>query len=69
VFTVQGYSHEPGSGSVTVSKTTRKDALETAVGLLDQGIPVVTMIGDGRTYTVAEFALTLREKQPCPQRP
>ena len=57
VFTVRGYSHEPGTVSVTVSKATREDALATAIEMLEQGIPIVTIIGDGRTYTTTEFAL------------
>ena len=57
VFTVRSYSHEPGTGSVTVSKATREDALATAIEMLEQGIPIVTIIGDGRTYTTTEFAL------------
>jgi hypothetical protein len=58
VFTVRGYSHEPRTGSVTVSKATREDALATAIELLERGIPIVTIMGDGRTYTTTEFALT-----------
>ena len=58
MFTVRSYSHEPGTGSVTVSKATREDTLVTAVELLERGIPIVTILGDGRTYTTTEFALT-----------
>ena len=62
MFTVQGYSHESGAGSVTVSKKTRAGALATAIDFLDQGIPIVTIIGDGRTCTAEQFALTLGEE-------
>jgi hypothetical protein len=55
----QATSNKPGEGSFTVTKATRKDALETAVGLLDQGIASVTITGDdGRIYTTPEFAKT-----------
>lgn len=31
---------------------------------LDQGMPSVTIFGDSRTYTAAEFALTLVKNMP-----
>jgi hypothetical protein len=59
-FIVQATSNKPGEGSFTVTKATRKDALETAVGLLGQGLSSVTIIGDnGRVYTTPEFAKTI----------
>jgi hypothetical protein len=46
-------------GIVKVTKDTRTDALETANDFLNQGFPFVTIVGDGRVYTVEEFALTI----------
>ena len=37
---------------------TRSDALQTARRFLDQGFSFVAIIGDGRVYTVEEFAPT-----------
>ena len=42
-----------------VTKATREDALATAKDFLDQGMPFVTVVADGRVYTVEEFALTI----------
>ena len=58
VFIVQGKPREP-EGIVNVTKNTRKDALETANDFLNEGFPFVTIIGDGRVYTVEEFAMTI----------
>ena len=58
MFIVQGKPREP-EGIVKVTKDTRTDALETANDFLNQGFPFVTIVGDGRIYTVEEFALTI----------
>ena len=58
VFIVQGKPREP-EGIVKVTKTTRRDALEAANDFLNQGIPFVTIVADGRVYTAEEFALTI----------
>ena len=58
MFIVQGKPREP-EGIVKVTRTTRKDALETANDFLKQGIPFVTIIADGRVYTVEEFAMSI----------
>jgi hypothetical protein len=58
VFIVQGKPREP-EGIVKVTKTTRKEALEAATKFLDEGMPFVTIVADGRVYTVEEFALTI----------
>jgi hypothetical protein len=58
VFIVQGKPREP-AGIVKVVKATRKDAMETANDFLNQGIPFVTIVADGRVYTAEEFALTI----------
>jgi hypothetical protein len=59
-FAVRADSGKPGEGIFHVNKTTRKDALETAVGLLGQGMMGVTITNDdGRVYTIMQFAKTL----------
>ena len=58
VFIVQGKPREP-KGIVKVTKATREDALEAANDFLNQGIPFVTIVADGRVYTAEEFALTI----------
>jgi hypothetical protein len=58
VFIVQGKPRRP-EGIIKVTKETRPEALEAARGLLDNGMVVVTVIADGRVYTVDEFALTI----------
>jgi len=61
-FIVQAKSCLPGEGSFTVTKGTRKDALETALGLLAQGMTGVIIIGDNRIYTTQEFAKTFGDE-------
>ncbi|HKH03485.1 MAG TPA: hypothetical protein VKB08_22590 [Bradyrhizobium sp.] len=58
MFIVQGKSREP-AGIVKVTKASRQEALETASDFQHQGLPFVTIIGDGRVYTAEEFALTV----------
>jgi hypothetical protein len=58
-FIVQANFYKPGAGPFTVTKPTRKDALETAVGMRSQGLAGVVIIGDGRTYAAQEFAKTI----------
>ena len=58
MFIVQGKPREP-EGIVKATKTTRKEALEAATKFLDEGMPFVTIVADGRVYTVEEFALTI----------
>ena len=60
MFIVQGKPPEP-EGIVKVVAKTRLEALRAANSLLKQGMVVVTVIADGRVYTVGEFALTLNE--------
>jgi hypothetical protein len=57
-FIVQGKPREP-EGIVKVIRQTRKEALETANDFLNEGFPFVTIVGDGRVYTVKEFATTV----------
>jgi len=56
-FIVQGKPREP-EGVVKVVAETRVGALRAARDLLDRRMVVVTIIGDGRVYTLDEFALT-----------
>jgi hypothetical protein len=58
MFIVQGKSREP-AGIVKVTKTSRQEALQTASEFQSQGLPFVTIIGDGRVYTAEEFAVTV----------
>jgi hypothetical protein len=46
-----------------VTTDTRSDALQTTKRFLHQGFPFATIIGDGRVYTVEEFALTIEGHQ------
>jgi hypothetical protein len=63
VYVVKGEARE-GGGAIVVTRRAREDALAAAIDLLGQGIPSVTIIGDSRTYTAAEFALTLVKDMP-----
>jgi hypothetical protein len=56
VFIVQGKPDDPAG---IVVKATREDALKVANDFLDQGMPGVTIVADGRVYTAEEFALTV----------
>ena len=60
MFIVQAKPREP-EGILKVTRGTRREALEAAHDFLDQGMPFVTIVADGRVYTVAEFARTLPE--------
>jgi hypothetical protein len=57
VFIVQGKPREP-EGIVKVTKATREEALATAKDFLDR-FPFVTIVADGRVYTVEEFAMSI----------
>jgi hypothetical protein len=59
VFIVQGKPREP-EGIVKVVAKTRPEALQAANNLLKQGMVLVTVIADGRIYTIQEFALTIK---------
>jgi hypothetical protein len=58
VFIVQAKPREP-EGIVKVVRQTREEALAAAKDFLDQGMPFVTIVADGRVYTAEEFALTV----------
>ena len=57
MFIVQGKPREP-AGIVKITKATREEALTTAKAFLDQ-FPFVTIVADGRVYTVEEFAMSI----------
>ena len=61
MFIVQGKPREP-EGIVKVVARPRPEALQAADDLLKHGMVIVTVIGDGRVYTMEEFALTIANK-------
>ena len=58
MFIVQGKPREP-EGIVKVTKATRREALEAAIKFQDEGMPFVTIVADGKVYTIEEFTLTI----------
>jgi hypothetical protein len=60
VFIVQGKPRSP-EGILKVIKETRQEAMQAATDLLENGMAFVTIIAEGRVYTVEEFALTVPE--------
>ena len=62
MFIVQSKPRE-AEGIVKIIKESRHDALQAASDFLDQGLPFVSIIGEGRVYTVEEFALTIINHQ------
>jgi hypothetical protein len=56
-FIVQGKPRSP-AGILRVIKETRDEATEAAVDMRDNGMAFVTIIADGRVYTIEEFALS-----------
>jgi hypothetical protein len=58
LFIVQGKPREP-EGIEKLTASTRQEALEMANDLLERGFPFVTIVADGRVYTIEEFALTI----------
>jgi hypothetical protein len=58
VFIVQGKPRSP-EGILKVIKETRQEAMQAATDMLDHGMAFVTIIAEGRVYTVEEFALTV----------
>jgi hypothetical protein len=53
VFIVQGKPRSP-EGILKVIKETRRDAMQAATELLEHGMAFVTIIAEGRVYTVEE---------------
>ena len=58
VIIVQAKPWKP-DGIEKVIAATRKEALQTATEILRRKFPVVTVVADGRVYTVEEFAQTM----------
>ena len=58
VIIVQAKPWKP-DGIEKVIATTRKEALQAATEFLRRKFPVVTVVADGRVYTVEEFAKTM----------
>jgi len=58
VFIVQAKPWKP-DGIEKVLADTRKEALQAATEFLRRKFPVVTVIADGRVFTVEEFAKTM----------
>ena len=57
-FIVQSISKRPGVPPYRVTKATRKDALETAIGFLGQGMENVAIVDEkGRIFNTQEFSL------------
>ncbi len=57
-FIVQSISKRPGEPPFRVKKATRKDALETALGFLGQGMENVSIVDEhGRVFSAHEFSL------------
>jgi hypothetical protein len=63
IFTVQGKPRSP-EGIMEVIKATRVEALAAANHFLTEGMPFVTVVADGRVYTVTEFAETVNIELP-----
>ena len=58
VFIVQAKPWKP-EGIEKIIAATRKEALQAATEFLRRKFPVVTVVADGRVYTVEEFAKTM----------
>jgi hypothetical protein len=58
MFIVQGKPREP-EGIIKIIRFTREDALRAANEFVSTGMPFVTIIADGRVYTVEQFAITI----------
>jgi hypothetical protein len=63
MFIVQGKPRSP-EGIIKVIKATRAEALAAADLFLTEGMPFVTVVADGRVYTVTEFAETMNIELP-----
>jgi hypothetical protein len=62
-FVVRADSRKLGEGSFIANKVTRFAAIETALGLIEEGMTGVTIMGNnGRVYTHSDFRALLDEK-------
>jgi hypothetical protein len=59
-FIVTANSGRPGEGSFREEKPTRKAAVETAVGLVGQGMEVTITDEAGRVFQTSEFGAFFR---------
>jgi hypothetical protein len=59
MFIVQGKPREP-EGIEKATADSREEALQTASKFLNRGFPFVTVVADGRVYTIDEFAMTVK---------
>jgi hypothetical protein len=66
MFIVQGKPREP-EGIEKATADSREEALQTASKFLNRGFPFVTVVADGRVYTVDEFAMTVKSGSEAPQ--
>jgi hypothetical protein len=62
VFIVQAKPRGP-EGILKVTKNTREEALEAAKNFLNQGLPFVTIVADGRVYTTEEFGMSIKREE------
>jgi hypothetical protein len=60
VFIVQAKPWKP-EGIEKVIAATRKEALQAATEFLRRKFPAVTVVADGRVYTVEELAKTMED--------
>jgi hypothetical protein len=58
IFIVQAKPWKP-EGIEKVVAATRKEAMQAAADFLKRKFPVITVVADGRVYTVEEFAKTM----------
>jgi len=61
-FVVRADSGKPEEGTFRADKVSREDALETAIGLLGQGMTRVTITDDaGHIYTTLQLSQAIEE--------
>jgi hypothetical protein len=63
VFIVQAKPWKP-DGIEKVIAVTRNEALQAASDFLRRRFPVVTVVADGRVYSVEEFTKTMVDVKP-----
>ena len=67
VFIVQGKPRSP-EGILKVIKQTRQEAMQAATDLIENGMAFVTIIAEGRVYTIEEFARTIADARDQQER-
>jgi hypothetical protein len=58
-FLVQGYDDKNSPDAISIALSDRQEALTLAARLRDEGLADVRIIGDGRIYSLEQFALTV----------